>query len=49
MFLYDQLWIHRTMIAMPALGCGFGGLAWEPVRDAVDLPYGWRVRLYDNR
>jgi len=43
--------MRQDGIAMPALGCGLGGLEWNPVAMAirkfsVSLPDGWHVRLY---
>jgi O-acetyl-ADP-ribose deacetylase (regulator of RNase III) len=33
----DRLGIHS--IALPALGCGLGGLDWEAVRNAVETAF----------
>ena len=32
--------LKEDSIAIPALGCGLGGLAWEPVRQAIHTTFG---------
>jgi len=46
----NAIWHHYNTIALPALGCGLGGLDWHDVRDLVlkyfDKGDGIKVELY---